>query len=455
MDMKKKIHFKLSTTQTIMLSFLVAVLIGSVLLALPISSANGKAVPYLDALFTATTSICVTGLVTLPTVSTWSLFGQIVILFLIQIGGLGVITIMSGLLISLHRKIGMKDRMLIQDAFNLNTLSGIVKFIRKVLIGTFVVEGVGAILYMTVFVPEFGAKGIWISIFNSISAFCNAGIDIISEESLCDYALHPVINIVTSALIILGGIGYIVWWDVIRVLKDIRYKKLKCFSNLTLHSKIALSATGVLIVVGAVAFFIFECNNPLTIKDYSLFDKIQVSLFQSVTTRTAGFATIPQQNLTNASAIVALLLMFIGGSPVGTAGGIKTVTIVVLIFAAFSTIKNKEDVVLFQRTIPKQAVSKAVAVVCVSFMIMFLSTLLLSAVTNASVLDIAYETVSATATVGLTRNLTPILNIWGKLIIIVTMYLGRVGPISLLIAFNTTKENKNIIKEPVENISIG
>lgn len=455
LDMKKKIHFKLSTTQTIMLSFLVAILIGSALLALPISSANGKAVPYLDALFTATTSICVTGLVTLPTVSAWSFFGQVVILFLIQIGGLGVITIMSGLLISLNRKIGMKDRMLIQDAFNLNTLSGLVKFIRKVLIGTFVVEGVGAILYMTVFVPEFGAKGIWISIFNSISAFCNAGIDIISEDSLCNYVLHPMVNIVTSTLIILGGIGYIVWWDVIRVLKDIRHKKLKCFSNLTLHSKIALSATGVLIVVGAVAFFIFEYNNPLTIKDYSLFEKIQASLFQSVTTRTAGFATIPQQNLTNASAIVALLLMFIGGSPVGTAGGIKTVTIVVLIFAAFGTIKNKEDVVLFQRAIPKQAVSKAVAVVCVSFMIMFLSTLLLSAVTNASALDITYETVSATATVGLTRNLTPILNSWGKLIIIVTMYLGRVGPISLLIAFNTTKEKKNIIKEPVENISIG
>lgn len=453
--MKKKISFRLSTTQTIMISFFLAILVGSVLLVLPISAANGKAVPYLDALFTATTSICVTGLVTLPTVSTWSVFGQVVILILIQIGGLGVITIMSGLLISLHRKIGMKDRMLIQDAFNLNTLSGLVKFIKKVFIGTFVVEGVGAILYMTVFVPEYGAKGIWISIFNSISAFCNAGIDIISEDSLCDYALNPVINIVTSALIILGGIGYIVWWDVVSVLKDIRYKKLKCFSKLTLHSKIALSATGVLIIAGAVAFFIFEYNNPLTMEKYSLFEKIQASLFQSVTTRTAGFATIPQQNLTNASAIVSLLLMFIGGSPVGTAGGIKTVTIVVLIFATFGTIKNKEDVVLFQRTISKLAVSKAVAVVCVSFAIMFLSTLLLSAVTNASALDIAYETVSATATVGLTRNLTPMLNIWGKLIIIITMYLGRVGPISLLIAFNTTKEKKNIIKEPIEEISIG
>lgn len=447
--------FSLSTTQLIMISFLMAVFVGSVLLALPISSASGTAVPYIDALFTATTSVCVTGLVTLPTVSTWSIFGQIVILILIQIGGLGIITIMSGIMISMQRKIGMKDRMLIQDAFNLNTLSGIVKFIKKVLIGTFLVEGIGAIIYMMVFVPQYGAKGIWISVFNSISAFCNAGIDIISENSLCDYVLNPMINIVTSMLIILGGIGYIVWWDVIRVLKDIRKKKFKCFSNLTLHSKIALSATGILIFVGMVIFFVFEYNNPLTMKDYSLIGKLQASLFQSITTRTAGFATIPQQNLTNASAMFSLLLMFIGGSPVGTAGGVKTVTIVVLIYAAFSTIKNKEDVVLFQRTIPKKAVSKAVAVVCMSFMIMFISTLLLSAVTNADALDIAYETVSATATVGLTRNLTPLLNIWGKLIVIVTMYLGRVGPISLVIALNTTKEKKNIITEPTEEISIG
>ena len=219
--------FSLSTTQFIMLSFLLAVFVGSVLLALPVSSASGTAIPYIDALFTATTSVCVTGLVTLPTVSTWSIFGQIVILILIQIGGLGIITIMSGIMISMQRKLGMKDRMLIQDAFNLNTLSGIVRFIKKVLIGTFIVEGIGAFLYMTVFVPEYGAKGIWISVFNAISAFCNAGIDIISENSLCDYVLNPMINFVTSVLIILGGIGYIVLWDVIRVFKDIRKKKLK------------------------------------------------------------------------------------------------------------------------------------------------------------------------------------------------------------------------------------
>ena len=453
--MKRKFPSKLSTTQTVMFSFFLAILVGSILLALPVSSATNEAIPYIDALFTATTSVCVTGLVTLPTVSTWSTFGQIIILILIQIGGLGIITIMFGLLIGLHRKIGIGDRILIQDAFNLNTLSGLVKFVKKVLIGTLIVEGMGALLYMTVFVPEFGSKGIWISIFNSVSAFCNAGIDILSEDSLCAYALNPIINITTCSLIILGGLGYIVWWDLLQVLKKIKHQKWKCFNSLTLHSKIALSATGILILSGTFLFFIFEYNNPLTIADYSFFDKLQASFFQSVTTRTAGFATVPQQNLTNASAFVSLLLMFIGGSPVGTAGGVKTVTIVVLLTSALATIKNNDNVVLFHRTISKQAISKAVAVTSVSFMVMFTSTILLSAVTDANALDIVYETMSATATVGLTRNLTSSLNLWGKIIIIITMYLGRVGPISLLLAFNTKRQNRNIIKNPTEEISIG
>lgn len=425
------------------------------MLFLPISSADGKPSSFLDALFTATTSTCVTGLVVTPTVSSWSVFGQIVILILIQIGGLGIITIMSGLMIILHRKIGIDDRLLLQDAFNLNSLSGLVRFVKKVITGTFIIEGIGALLYMTVLVPDFGAKGIWLSVFTSISAFCNAGIDIIAENSLCDYALNPIINIVTCGLIILGGIGYVVWWDVLRVLKLSRQKKIGLLGRLTLHSKIAITATLILIFAGALLIFIFEYNNPLSIKDYTLFQKLEVSLFQSVTTRTAGFATIPQENLTNASSVVCLLLMFIGGSPVGTAGGIKTVTVAILVVSAFSTINNKNDTELFGRRLTKQAINKAVAVTCMSFVIMFVSTVLLSAVTNAPALDIVYETVSATATVGLTRNLTPSLNSFGKLIIIVTMYLGRVGPISFAIAFNRRKENKNIVRNPVEEISVG
>ena len=446
---------KLSTTQIIMLSFLGLILLGSILLALPFSSADGKAVPYLDALFTATTATCVTGLVTLPTVSTWSTFGQIVILVLIQIGGLGVITIISAVMILLHKRMGFGSRLLLQDAFNLNSLSGVIRFVKRVMLGTFLVEGIGALLYMPVFVPKFGIKGIWISVFTAVSAFCNAGIDIIGENSLCDYATNPIVNLVTGLLIILSGIGYIVWWDVLQTSRKAAGKHRKIFRNLTLHSKIAISTTLILVFGGGLLIFLFEYRNPLTIGNLPLFDKIQVSLFQSITTRTAGFATVPQQDLTNASSILCLLLMFIGGSPVGTAGGIKTVTIAVLAVSALATIQNKNEVTLFDRNISKHAVNKAVAVTAMSFGIMFVSTLLLSAVTTADALDILYETVSATATVGLTRDLTPYLNGAGKAVIIGTMYLGRVGPISLALAMNSSKKHPNIIKNPTEEISVG
>jgi len=451
--MKKK--FSLSTTHIIMLSFLSVILVGSLLLALPISSAKGEAVPYLDALFTATTATCVTGLVTLPTVSTWSIFGQAVILVMIQVGGLGVITIMTALMILLRKRMSIGERLLLQDALNLNSLFGIVRFAKRVLLGTFLVEGIGALLYMIVFVPEYGLKGIWISVFTSISAFCNAGIDIIADNSLCGYATNPLINFITGMLIILGGIGYIVWWDVMGLGKGTAGRKRRGFPALSLHSKISIVTTLILIFGGGMLILLFEYDNPLTIGNLSVFDKIQVSLFQSVTTRTAGFATVPQQNLTNASSILCLLLMFIGGSPVGTAGGIKTVTIAVLVVSAMASIQNKQDVSLFHRNISRQAVKKAVAVTMMSFAIMFISTLLLSAVSNADALDILFETVSATATVGLTRDLTPYLNSAGKLIIIGTMYLGRVGPISLALALNLGKKHQNIIKNPTEEISIG
>lgn len=452
--MKKK-KLTLSTTRIIMLSFLAVIFIGSILLSLPVSTADGKGVAYIDALFTATTATCVTGLVTLPTVSSWSVFGQAVLLALIQIGGLGVITIISGFMIAVHKRIGLSDRLLIQDAFNLNSLSGIVVFVRRVIIGTFIAEGIGALLYMTVFVPEFGARGIWISVFNSVSAFCNAGIDIIAENSLCNYMTNPVINFTTMLLIVLGGLGYIVWWDVIRVSKGLKKYGFGTFRRLTLHSKIALWATFLLIFSGAALIFAFEHNNPMTVAENTLFEKLQFSLFQSVTTRTAGFATVPQENLTNGASFVSLVLMFIGGSPVGTAGGIKTVTVAVIFAAALSTIRNQNETELFNRAVTKKTIGKAVGVCTMSFGIMLLSTLLLSAVTDASALDILYETVSATATVGLTRNLTSSLPFWGKLIITGTMYLGRIGPISLAFAFGTRKANRNIIKNPVEEISVG
>ena len=452
---KKAAKFAPSTTQIIMLSFLGAILLGSALLVLPFSSKSGESVDYIDALFTAVSATCVTGLVTLPTVATWSVFGQIVILILIQIGGLGVITITAGLMVAIHRKMGLKDSQLLSDALNVSTLSGLAEFVKKMLLGTFIIEGVGALMYMIVFIPDFGAKGIWISIFNSVSAFCNAGTDIVAENSLCNYATNPLVNVVTCLLIILGGLGYVVWWDIIRVLKDVKRTKFRCVFKLTLHSKIVLVSTFALILIGGVSILAFEYNNPLTLKNYNFFDKMQIAFFQSITTRTAGFATLPQENLTNASAIICLILMFIGGSPVGTAGGIKTVTIVVLFATTIATVRGKNEVTLFQRNLSKQVTRKAVAVAFSSFIIVALSTILLSLSTDAPALDVVFETVSATATVGLSRNLTSSLNVWGKLILSATMYFGRIGPISLATSFNLKKENINIIKNPTEDVRLG
>ena len=272
---------------------------------------------------------------------------------------------------------------------------------------------------------------------------------------MCNYATNPIVNITTSFLIVLGGLGYIVWWDVIRVFGNRTSKNKHIFRHLTLHSKIAIVATGMLIVAGGLLFFIFEYYNPSTIANMSVFDKLQVSFFQSITTRTAGFASISQESLTSASSFTSLILMSIGGSPVGTAGGMKTVTLVVLICSAFATIRNKKDVALFGRSISQFSIRKAIAVYVMFMAICISSTLLLMYTQNGSMLDVIYETVSATATVGLSRGFTSRLDIFGKLVIIITMYLGRVGPISLAVALGSKKESQNLVSEPMEEISIG
>lgn len=450
-----KRRFRPSTTHLILISFFCAIFIGSLLLSLPISSASGKGVPYIDALFTATTSVCVTGLTTLTTATAWSIFGQAVILLLIQIGGLGVITVISMFFLMINKNMGLSDRLLLRDAFNLNTLSGISSFLKRVTVGTLAVEGVGALLYMTVFVRDFGAKGIWMSIFTSVSAFCNAGLDLIGSDSLCMYVSNPVINITTCLLITLGGIGYIVWWDVLRVSRKIKQSGLRALRHLTLHSKIAITASLSLLFGGALLIFVFEYDNPQTIGGLNLGGKIWASIFQSVTTRTAGFFTIPQQSITNATAYVSLILMFIGGSPVGTAGGVKTVTIATLIATAHSAIHGKNGVCVFNRRLSRDAIYKAVGVVFCSFAIMTASTIMLSLAADAPSLDIIYETCSATATVGLTRGITTTLNTFGKSIVIATMYFGRVGPISLAFAFTTRRQVKDSVSDPTEDVSIG
>lgn len=440
----------ISSAQIIPLGFLAMIIVGTILLFLPIATAQGEHTSLLTALFTATTSTCVTGLVVVDTYAHWSLFGKIVILILIQLGGLGIIAVSSTVMLMLHRKFSLSNRLLIMDAFNLNSLNGLVKFLTKVVKGTFFVEFVGACLYSIRFIPQFGiGRGIWYSVFTSISAFCNAGIDIIGPNSLIDYNTDPLILTVTTILIVLGGLGYVVWFDIITVGRQTNIGKggLKFFfKRLNEHTKLVISLTVALLLSGAVIVFIFEHNNPETIGNMSLGNQIFNSFFQSVTFRTAGFAAVPQQGLTESTAFVGCLYMFIGGSPVGTAGGVKTVTIFMVALNTIAFIRNRDESVIFNRNVTSDIMRKATAIVTVSFTITFVFTTVLMAVEGLNIADGLYEVASATATVGLSRGITPTLGRWGRMIIIVCMYLGRIGPISMAIFFSSKKPGKNDIE---------
>ncbi len=416
------------------------------LLMLPISSADGSWTNPVDALFTATTSVCVTGLVTVSTAAHWSIFGQIVILILIQFGGLGIVTFTTAIMIIASRRITLKDRLLIRDAYNLDSLSGLVNLTKRVLKGALIVEGIGAVFYMIVFIPKYGPSGIFKSIFNSISAFCNAGLDLIGDTSLKEFSGNVIINIVTMLLIVAGGLGFPVWWDLLK--KKFRFKKYE------LHTKIVVTTTIGLILTGAILVFLFEFNNPGTIGDMPVGEKIQASFFQSVTTRTAGFYTVPQENLTNASSFVSIIFMFIGGSPSGTAGGVKTVTIVMIMLTAFAIVRGRDDTEAFGRKISESNIRKGLAVVVVSLTTLTFTIALLCITQKLDFLDMLYEAVSAIATVGLSRNVTGSLDTVGKLIITFAMYAGRIGPISLALFFNTTTRN-NIRHYPEEKIRVG
>lgn len=435
-----------STTQLILLSFLVTILIGAVILSTPPASASGEATPFLDALFTSTTCVCVTGLTVVTTSVHWSLFGHIVILILIQIGGLGIIAVTMGAMMLIRRQFGLRDRMLIGDAFNLSTGTALIPFLRRVILGTFVIEALGTIGYLFVFVPEMGARGVWYAVFHAVSAFCNAGVDLIGPDSFAGYVNNTWMCIVTMFLIVMGGIGFIVWWDVLDVIRKKRRAsyRMSIFRNLKLHSKVVLLTTLSLIVGGALLFALIEWNNPDTMGTLSTGDKIVASLFQSITARTAGFFTIAQDGLRGASVMVMLMLMFIGGSPCSTAGGIKTATLSLMLIATMGTVRGQNEVVAFRRTIPHRSLRKAWTVFSVSLLIALVAAALLMQVTNAPMEDVLFEIFSALGTVGLTRGLTGELNAAGKIIIIVCMYLGRIGPVSMAIAFNRKKPENSI-----------
>ena len=445
----RRLSKRLGPVHIIPLSFLAAILIGTLLLMLPPASSDGRATGFLTACFTSTTSVCVTGLVVVDTFAHWSSFGQVVILVLIQLGGFGVVSAVSLIMLVSHRKFSLKDRKLLQDALNLDSTSGVLRFLRNVVKGTLLVEGFGAFLYSFIFIPAYGwGKGIWFSVFHAVSAFCNAGIDILGPDSLISYASNRFLLGVTMILIVLGGLGYVVWFDILSGVKNgfrRRYSFRQTFIRLHEHTRLVLILTFALILAGAGVIFLAERTNPGTIGGRPLGDQLYGSLFQSVTFRTAGFAAVPQENLTDISCLAGYLLMFIGGSPVGTAGGIKTVTFFLVIMNAVSYIGDNDSAVIFRRRVSEDLMRKAAAIALVSLASTLLLTTLLIAVSQVSLKDALYEICSALATVGLSRGLTQGLTIPGKWIVLFSMYLGRIGPISMALFFTRQKPDRNRI----------
>ncbi len=445
--------------QLIAAGFLGTILLGGVLLYLPIC--NTKPIQFTDALFTSTSAVCVTGLVTIVPATQFTVLGKGILLVLIQIGGLGVIACTFSFFLILKKKITLRERIIIQETYNMDTLSGLVKFLIKIIKGTFIVEGVGAILFSFQFVREYGlVEGVCYSIFHSVSAFCNAGIDILGNGSFTEYATNPLINFTTMSLIIIGGIGFTVWGDVLKnVFEDIGeegYSVKKIFTKLTLHSKIAISMTLALILLGTVSFFVLEYANPETFGNMTFGEKLMASGFHSVSTRTAGFATVSQSGLTNGSKLITCLLMFVGGSPAGTAGGVKTTTVAMLILACRSVIKGGRDTECFGRRIAEDNIRTGLAVIILSMGFLITGTVIVSVLeSDVEFMRVLYETTSAMGTVGLSADLTPQLETASKYVIVMLMYIGRIGPVTMALIFGKGHTKDRVRELPEIRILVG
>lgn len=445
MPKKSNIKKRLSSFQIILLGFAGVILLGALLLMLPISSAERVITPFNEALFTSTSAVCVTGLVVKDTGSYWSSFGQAVIITLIQIGGLGVVTIAASFSMLAGRRISLMQRSTMQDAISAPKVGGIVKLTKFIITGTFIIEAVGAVSMMPVFCKNFGAKGIWMSVFHSVSAFCNAGFDILGTEgnqfcSLTPYTSNPVINITVMLLIVIGGIGFLTWDDICN-----NKFKIKKYS---MQSKIILLTSLILILLPAIYFFIFDYS------DYSIGNRLLASLFQSVTTRTAGFNTTDLTKLTRPSQAIMIFLMLVGGSPGSTAGGLKTTTMAVLILNAFACFKRKENVCAFGRRIDDSVIKNAATIVMMYITLFFIGGVAICTIEKLPLVASLFETASAIGTVGLTLGLTPKLSLASQLILIVLMYLGRVGGLTLIYATLSVKKQINA-KLPLDKITVG
>ena len=439
----KKKH--LTSFQLIILGFAGVILLGTVLLMLPFSSSERVPTPFHEALFTATSAVCVTGLVVKETGSYWSLAGQTIILVLIQIGGLGVVTVAASVSLLSGKKISLMQRSTMQDAISAPKVGGIVRLTRFILKGTFLIEAAGALLLLPVFLSDYGLKGIWLSVFHSVSAFCNAGFDILGTAvhafpSLTGYSGNALINMVIMLLIIIGGIGFLTWDDI--------YTNKLNFKRYRMQSKIILMTTICLILLPAV--FFFTCD----LKNLPMGKRLLAAVFQSVTTRTAGFNTINISEMCAASKAVMILLMLIGGSPGSTAGGMKTTTFMVLILNAIATFRSQENAGAFGRRLEYQVIKNAATIAMLYFTLFFCGGIAISVYEGIPLLDCLFEAASAVGTVGLTLGITPGLHIFSQVVLIILMYLGRVGGMTLIYAVFSGRNKRNA-RLPLEKITVG
>lgn len=439
---------RLNAVQILAIGFALVILVGGTILSLPISSVNGENTNFLDAIFTSTSAVCVTGLITLDTGTHWNAFGQTIIIILIEIGGLGFMSLTTFVAILLGKKITLRDRLLMQEAMNTFNIEGLVRMVKYVLGFTFTVQFFGALLLSTQFIPEYGfKKGILYSLFHSASAFCNAGFDLFGHfNSLVNYSNNSIVLLTISGLIIIGGLGFTV------ILEIYNYKGTK---KLSVNSKLVLLITTCLVFGGMIIMFILEYNNPNTIGDMGFKDKLLNSFFASVSPRTAGFNSVSTDDMTMAGKFTTILLMFIGGSPGSTAGGLKTTTFGVLILTVISILKGREDTEVFERRFSKETVYKAIALFSIGMILVIIVTMVLSVTeSNQSFINLLYEATSAFGTVGLTTGVTQELSSIGKVVIMITMYFGRVGPLTVILALVNRRKKKGY-KYPEGKILIG
>lgn len=436
---------KLSSFQIILFGFVAVILIGAFLLMLPISSKSGEGTAFIDSLFTSTSAVCVTGLIVFDTATHWTIFGQIIILLLIQIGGMGVVTVAASFALLSGKKIGLFGRDTMKEAISAPTVGGIVRLTGFILKGIFLIELIGALIMLPVFCKDYGAEGIWMAIFHSVSAFCNAGFDIMGTKSgafssLTSYSAQPIISITIMSLIVVGGIGFLVWEDICK--NKWRIKKYR------MQSKVVLLVTAILICLPTLYFFFFEFN------DLPIGERLLTSLFQAITPRTAGFNTVNLAIISEVGLFLMIMLMLIGGSPGSTAGGMKTTTIAVLFSSAISVFKKKENAELMKRRIEDDTVKNAAAIFLLYIVLFLGGGMVISAIEDLPMLHCLYETASAVGTVGLTLGITPTLGILSKTILIVLMFVGRVGGLTLIYAA-LGGNKKQVSKLPLDKITVG